>query len=180
MMSEVVTSEDVLVTETTEPTVEPPTTKTTAHTTESAATITTVTTADPPAIKTAETTAVPPTNKTSALTAAESPATKTTAPMVETPAAAAASPQLMSKTIVLTGFGGYNKLSIKLRPAPTQAGPEELLIRVRASGINFAELAIRQGVYVPLPKLPAVLGLEASGEVIDVGSAVTNFKVSST
>jgi NADPH:quinone reductase-like Zn-dependent oxidoreductase len=83
---------------------------------------------------------------------------------------------LTTKTIVLTGFGGYDKLKIQQRPRPTSPGEGEILLHVRASGINFAELSIRQGVYDRLPETPAVLGLEASGDVLGVGKNVTGFK----
>jgi len=81
-----------------------------------------------------------------------------------------------TKAIVLTGFGGYDKVRVKQLPYPSSPKEGEILLHVRASGINFAELSIRQGLYSSLPDLPAVLGLEASGEVLEVGPDVTEFK----
>lgn len=52
-----------------------------------------------------------------------------------------------------------------------------MLVNVHATGINFAELMARMGLYDRSPKLPAVLGLEASGVVQEVGSDVKNLKV---
>jgi len=86
------------------------------------------------------------------------------------------SSELRSKTIVLTGFGGYDKLKIEHRPVPApQAG--HVIVNVKASGINFAELMCRQGTYPDPPKLPAVLGFEAGGVVTQLGPGVTNLKV---
>ncbi|ELT91922.1 hypothetical protein CAPTEDRAFT_20650 [Capitella teleta] len=80
-----------------------------------------------------------------------------------------------SKTLVLTGFGGYDKMKVEMRPVP-RPSQGEVLVNIKASGINFAELMCRQGSYDRLPKLPAVLGLEGSGVVAQVGPGVTDLK----
>lgn len=80
------------------------------------------------------------------------------------------------KSIVLTGTGGYDKLKVKYGPYPTpKAG--EVVVDVKACGLNFAELGVRQGLYDRPIKPPCVLGLEASGVVDSVGENVTEFKV---
>lgn len=48
----------------------------------------------------------------------------------------------------------------------------EVRIAVHASGLNFAELMARQGLYLDAPKLPAILGYEASGVIDAVGEGV--------
>lgn len=58
--------------------------------------------------------------------------------------------------------------------ADPQAGPGEVRVRVRAVGINFADLMARQGLYPDAPKLPAVVGYEVSGVVDQVGAGVTS------
>ncbi|HST26273.1 MAG TPA: alcohol dehydrogenase catalytic domain-containing protein, partial [Gaiellaceae bacterium] len=45
------------------------------------------------------------------------------------------------------------------------AGPTEKLVHVRAAGINFMDLLIRQGRYPQAPELPVVPGREIAGEV---------------
>lgn len=80
-----------------------------------------------------------------------------------------------SKTLVLTGFGGYDKMKVEQRPIP-KPGKGQVVINVKASGINFAELMCRQGTYTRIPKLPAVLGLECSGVVDNIGEGVQNVK----
>jgi len=79
--------------------------------------------------------------------------------------------------LVLTGYGGYDKMKVETVDCPESPQRNEILVHVRASGINFAELMCRQGLYDRSPKPPAVLGLEGSGDVLKVGEDVTQFKV---
>lgn len=79
--------------------------------------------------------------------------------------------------LLLTGYGGYDKMKVEKVDCPESPPRNEVVVHVRASGINFADLLCRQGVYDRIPKLPAVLGLEASGDVLMVGEDVTIFKV---
>ena len=57
-----------------------------------------------------------------------------------------------------------------------QAKPGEVRVRVRACGINFADLMARMGLYPDAPKLPCVVGYEIAGLVDQVGSGVLGFK----
>jgi len=50
-------------------------------------------------------------------------------------------------------------------PAPDADG--KAIIRVRAAGINFADVLVRRGVYPQMPDLPTVLGSEVAGELED-------------
>jgi NADPH:quinone reductase-like Zn-dependent oxidoreductase len=60
---------------------------------------------------------------------------------------------------------------VEERPDPVpRAG--EVLVRVRAAGINFADLMARIGVYPDAPKPPAVVGYEFAGEVEGTGARV--------
>lgn len=70
--------------------------------------------------------------------------------------------------VFITGRGGPEKLV--LREAPDRAPQAaELRIRVRASGVNFADIMARRGLYPDAPKLPCVVGYEVSGVVDAVG-----------
>jgi NADPH:quinone reductase-like Zn-dependent oxidoreductase len=61
-----------------------------------------------------------------------------------------------------------------LREAPDPAPkPGEVLIGVRASGVNFADILARLGLYPDAPKLPAVVGYEVAGDIAAVGDGVT-------
>ena len=64
---------------------------------------------------------------------------------------------------------------LELREAPTpEPGRGELRIKVRASGVNFADLMARMGVYPDGPPPPCVVGYEVSGVVDAVGSGVSS------
>ena len=75
------------------------------------------------------------------------------------------------KQIVITDHGGPEKLKIQESPDPTP-GDGALRIRVKASGINFADILARQGLYPDSPKIPCVVGYEVSGTVDGVGQGV--------
>jgi len=56
----------------------------------------------------------------------------------------------------------------ELREVPDPVPQDgEVLVRVRAAGINFLDVLIRRGRYPQMPELPAVLGYELSGELED-------------
>lgn len=60
--------------------------------------------------------------------------------------------------------GGPEVLEVREAPDP-QPGPDELRIRVRAAGVNFADLMARRGLYPDAPPLPFVPGYEVAGDV---------------
>jgi len=82
------------------------------------------------------------------------------------------------KAVVITRPGGPEVLEYREVPDPV-AGPEDLLIRVRATALNRADLLQRMGGYPqPGPKPPfEIPGLEYAGEVIAVGERVEGFAV---
>ena len=66
------------------------------------------------------------------------------------------------------------RLSTVARP---EAGPGEVLVRVAASGVNPLDLKIREGVADHARQtLPAILGIDLAGTVLEVGAAVTRFR----
>jgi NADPH2:quinone reductase len=54
-----------------------------------------------------------------------------------------------------------------IRDAPDPAAGGKALVRVRAAGINYADIMMRRGKYPQMPELPAVLGSEVAGELED-------------
>jgi NADPH2:quinone reductase len=57
------------------------------------------------------------------------------------------------------------------RPVP-KPGPDEVLVRVAAAGVNRPEVMQRKGLYPPPPGAPSILGMEISGTVIAAGAEV--------
>lgn len=74
------------------------------------------------------------------------------------------------------GSGPAEALKIAERPDPV-AGPGQVLIRVRAAGVNRPDLLQRTGAYPPPPGASDVLGLEVAGEIEAVGEGVTRWTV---
>lgn len=66
--------------------------------------------------------------------------------------------------VVLREPGGPEQLEL-VDVADPEPGDGEVLLRVRAAGINFADVLVRQGRYPQAPSLPTVLGGEVAGEV---------------
>lgn len=98
-------------------------------------------------------------------------------PKASEEAAAASPPQL--RCLMLTGFGGYDKLKLQTRPAaPPAPGPGHLTLRVRACGLDFSDLLARQGLHDRLPPPPLTPGMEGAGVVIAVGEGVNDRMVS--
>jgi NADPH:quinone reductase-like Zn-dependent oxidoreductase len=67
-------------------------------------------------------------------------------------------------------------LEVRSAPDP-DAGKGEVRIRVRAAGINFADLMARMGLYPDAPKIPCVVGYEVSGTIDQLGEGVTEYKI---
>ena len=80
------------------------------------------------------------------------------------------------KAIVMDGPGGPEVLHWGELPDPV-AGDGDVLVRVAAAGLNRADIAQRQGNYPPPPGAPTHLGLEVSGVIESVGSAVDGWHV---
>jgi len=80
------------------------------------------------------------------------------------------------KAVQLVGFGGPDMLRSVDLPDPS-IEPDEILIRVHATGVNFADTAMRADRYAITPPIPAILGGEVAGVVEAVGDAVTGFRV---
>ena len=74
------------------------------------------------------------------------------------------------KAVVITRFGGPEVLEIQDVPAP-QPGPDEILVRVRSTALNRADLLQRRGGYAAPPGAPQnISGLEFAGEVAELGA----------
>lgn len=75
------------------------------------------------------------------------------------------------KQVQFSRFGGPEVLEVVEKPTP-QPGRGQMLIEVRAAGINFAETLMRQNRYAVTPNLPAVPGTEIAGVIVSLGEGI--------
>ena len=78
--------------------------------------------------------------------------------------------------IEITAPGGPEVLALAERERPS-TGPGQILIAVKAAGINGADLAQRKGVYPPPPSASDILGMEVSGVVAEVNGEAHGLSV---
>jgi NADPH2:quinone reductase len=80
------------------------------------------------------------------------------------------------KAIRVHEFGGPEMLKLEEVP-DLKAGPGQVVVQVRAVGVNPVEAYIRTGTYATKPALPYTPGADAAGTVKSVGEGVTSVKV---
>ncbi|MFI5458124.1 MAG: NAD(P)-dependent alcohol dehydrogenase [Isosphaerales bacterium] len=81
------------------------------------------------------------------------------------------------KAIVILGYGGSDQLNARERPDPTP-GAGEILVRVRAAGVNPVDWKIRRGdlrLFLRV-RFPYVPGGDVAGEVVELGPDARRFK----
>jgi putative PIG3 family NAD(P)H quinone oxidoreductase len=84
--------------------------------------------------------------------------------------------QTTMQQVIITEPGGVDKLAYETVTIP-EAKVDEVLVKVHAFGINRPDILQRQGLYPMPPGVTQVPGLEVAGEVVAVGTDVTQFKV---
>jgi len=84
-------------------------------------------------------------------------------------------PNEMTSVEIVTP-GGPEALQAATIPVPVP-GHDEVLVKVAAAGVNRPDVAQRQGGYPPPPGAPATPGLEIAGEIVALGTGVTDLKV---
>ncbi len=81
------------------------------------------------------------------------------------------------KALVLKRYGGLDQVAFADLPRPALQ-PDEILVQVHAAGLNPIDYMIPKGTFKPMLKfqLPATLGSDLAGIVMEVGNRVTRFK----
>lgn len=79
------------------------------------------------------------------------------------------------RSIVVREFGGPEVMRLEDVP-PLKPSPSQVLVRIRAAGVNPVDTYIRSGAYALKPALPYTPGVDGAGEVAAVGSDVTSYK----
>ncbi|XP_066994720.2 synaptic vesicle membrane protein VAT-1 homolog [Anabrus simplex] len=80
------------------------------------------------------------------------------------------------KSVVLTGYGAFDKLKVQAWPIPSSPGAGQVEVAVDTCGVNFADICVRRGL-IKDRHPPFVLGLECAGTVSAIGEEVTSIKV---
>ena len=78
------------------------------------------------------------------------------------------------RALVVTRTGGRDVLEVQQRPVP-EPDAGQVLVQVAASGVNFKDVYLREGIYPATP--PFVAGEECAGRVVAVGPGVTDLVV---
>jgi D-arabinose 1-dehydrogenase-like Zn-dependent alcohol dehydrogenase len=81
------------------------------------------------------------------------------------------------RAVIQDGTGPPEILRVRSVPVPEQPGGDEVLIRLRAAGVCYHDLLVRDGTYRRLVQFPLVPGHEMAGDVLAVGENVTRIKV---
>src|SRR5215510_7589516 len=80
------------------------------------------------------------------------------------------------QAVWISSFGGPEGLEVRAVGKPLVA-PEQVLVRVRASALNRADLLQRQGKYPPPPGFPQEIpGIEFAGEIAEIGAGVQRWR----
>src|SRR5688572_10120169 len=75
------------------------------------------------------------------------------------------------RQVVIPHIGGPEVLRVQETDDP-RPGKDEVLIDVRACGVNFADVVARMGLYKDAPPFPAVVGYEVAGTITGDGEGV--------
>jgi NADPH2:quinone reductase len=81
------------------------------------------------------------------------------------------------KALICKEHGLADKLELVGDWPNPELGEHDVLINVKAAGLNFPDVLIIQGKYQMQPEMPFIPGGECAGDVMAVGASVTRFKV---
>ena len=83
---------------------------------------------------------------------------------------------MINRIVRLEKFGGPEVLKIFDEPTASPK-KDEVRIKVKALGLNQAEVMLREGRYVGKPNLPSRIGIEASGIIEEIGEEVSDYVI---
>ena len=80
------------------------------------------------------------------------------------------------RAVVLTAYGGLDKVVVADVPPPAMAGPHDVIVAVKAAALNHLDLFVVGGLPGVTHQFPFILGGDGAGIVEETGSAVTRVK----
>ena len=75
---------------------------------------------------------------------------------------------------MITEHGGPGSIKIDTDFPDPEPGPEDVVLRVGAASLNYHDIFTRNGMPGITVPMPAIMALDFSGEIVDVGKAVTD------
>ncbi len=80
------------------------------------------------------------------------------------------------RAVEISRPGGPEVLELAERPRP-EPGPDEVLVRVEAAGVNRPDVLQRRGLYAPPPGATDIPGLEVAGTIVGLGAGVAEWRL---
>ncbi|NJL42140.1 MAG: quinone oxidoreductase [Leptolyngbyaceae cyanobacterium SM1_4_3] len=80
------------------------------------------------------------------------------------------------KAILMRDYGSIDVLSYEEIATP-EPNTDEVLIKVEAAGVNYADVMLRKGIYIIKPETPFVPGIEVVGTIEELGATVKGLQV---
>ena len=81
------------------------------------------------------------------------------------------------KALVLREHGGNEKLVLEMAFPDPEPGDDDVVLRVRATSLNYHDVFTRRGMPGIKIAMPAIMGLDVAGEIVAVGPDVTEWRV---
>lgn len=82
----------------------------------------------------------------------------------------------MKAAVLVKNGAANNAFQIREVPMPVII-KGELLIKVEAFGLNFADVMARRGSYKEAPPIPSILGYDVAGTIVQIGEGINTFKI---
>jgi alcohol dehydrogenase len=80
------------------------------------------------------------------------------------------------KAAVIYEHGGPGSIKFESSFPDPKPGPEDVVVRVRATSLNYHDLFTRRGMPGIKVPMPAIMGIDFAGDIVEVGSAVRDWK----
>ena len=81
------------------------------------------------------------------------------------------------KAAVIREHGGPGSIKVETDFPDPVPGPEDVIVRVRATSLNYHDLFTRRGMPGVKVPMPCIMGIDFAGEIAEIGSAVREWKI---
>ena len=81
------------------------------------------------------------------------------------------------KAAVIHEHGGPGSIKVEANFPDPKPGPEDVIVRVRATSLNYHDLFTRRGMPGIKVPMPCIMGIDFAGDIVETGSAVKDWRV---